>query len=885
MTRKTTKTLFALVAIIVTILTLFAVSATAGTVVNPGGLASGAQSNPKAVNTADGLFEAIDEASKRATDANSIAGVSLYSYHIRLTGDIALPEGKTIKLDNSILNLHIDLNNFSITATGIDSDLITLEKGRLTLDDNSNEKGGAVDVTFKGAAEHSIIKAKSGTTLRINYARLIVNTKSNDAKCIDAMGSVVINDGYFDARGSVCVKIENTTGAINGGHFSGKSTVIELINNSTEIYGGYFAITKYGDKKIIASDKALVIDDGAEIYDSSKGVVTLAPNATSIDSTSTNLICITNSKDFTPKSDDYKGVLNHSGSYDLTVPVGKHTYDIEVAKKWYETANLKINKEIGFKITSGYGYAPITNYVDRNESTPYKETYTFKTTLSFYTREVRVISKFVNYEVLAVPVIKTQPQDAEIAIGGTTVKFSFEKEAENPTYQWHAVNSKGDTIPWSEIEKIMKVSDTTKFAIMLSQCTGHYGEDIYIYCTVTNGGNPLTAVNTEKAKLSTPHKFGSKVKPEALKSEATCTEPALYYSSCECGELNKEEVFAVGFSLGHDKVVIEEEKKATCTESGHSALTQCSRCHEILDKKEIINPVGHSYDNKITPATSAKDGKIERTCESCGYEAESTTVAMIESIKLSSSKVTYNGKKRTPSVIVKDTKGASLKKGTDFDTEYDSGRKDIGEYIIKVTFKGNYEGTKNLVFTILPKAVSKISATQTTSSITVSWSKISGVTGYKLFLYKGSSKITEKALKDEDITDYTFKNLSSGAEYTVKIKVYKKVDGTNYWSSTNEIKTATKTATPKISKVTAGSSQATVLWNNVSGESGYQVYYSTKKDSGYKKGASVKANGKTATIKKLQKGKTYYFKVRAYKKVDGKVIYSAWSTTKSVKIK
>ena len=47
-----------------------------------------------------------------------------------------------------------------------------------------------------------------------------------------------------------------------------------------------------------------------------------------------------------------------------------------------------------------------------------------------------------------------------------------------------------------------------------------------------------------------------------------------------------------------------------------------------------------------------------------------------------------------------------------------------------------------------------------------------------------------------------------------------------------------------------------------------------------KKGSTVKA-----TIKKLSKGKKYYFKVRAYKTVNGKKIYGAYSSVKSVKVK
>ena len=55
----------------------------------------------------------------------------------------------------------------------------------------------------------------------------------------------------------------------------------------------------------------------------------------------------------------------------------------------------------------------------------------------------------------------------------------------------------------------------------------------------------------------------------------------------------------------------------------------------------------------------------------------------------------------------------------------------------------------------------------------------------------------------------------------------------------------------------------------------YQVYKSMKKSSGFKR--AITTSKKTYTAKKLKKGKTYYFKVRAIKKIDGKTVYSKWS--------
>ena len=68
---------------------------------------------------------------------------------------------------------------------------------------------------------------------------------------------------------------------------------------------------------------------------------------------------------------------------------------------------------------------------------------------------------------------------------------------------------------------------------------------------------------------------------------------------------------------------------------------------------------------------------------------------------------------------------------------------------------------------------------------------------------------------------------------------------------------------------------------------GYKVYRSTKKSKGFKAVATAKT-GKTVkvTVKSGQKkGKTYYFKVRGYKKIAGKTCYSKYSKVVKVKAK
>ena len=61
---------------------------------------------------------------------------------------------------------------------------------------------------------------------------------------------------------------------------------------------------------------------------------------------------------------------------------------------------------------------------------------------------------------------------------------------------------------------------------------------------------------------------------------------------------------------------------------------------------------------------------------------------------------------------------------------------------------------------------------------------------------------------------------------------------------------------------------------------------STNKNTGYSKIKNVKKGTSISYTKgSLKKNKTYYFKIRAYKTVDGKKVYSSYSNIKSVKVK
>lgn len=97
---------------------------------------------------------------------------------------------------------------------------------------------------------------------------------------------------------------------------------------------------------------------------------------------------------------------------------------------------------------------------------------------------------------------------------------------------------------------------------------------------------------------------------------------------------------------------------------------------------------------------------------------------------------------------------------------------------------------------------------------------------------------------------------------------------------------STKPAKTKVQKISAGKKSITAQWKKISGVSAYQVQIATnKKFTKNKKTFKVSKKSTKVKIKKLKAKKVYYVRVRSYKTVNGKKVYSKWSTVRKVKTK
>ena len=176
-------------------------------------------------------------------------------------------------------------------------------------------------------------------------------------------------------------------------------------------------------------------------------------------------------------------------------------------------------------------------------------------------------------------------------------------------------------------------------------------------------------------------------------------------------------------------------------------------------------------------------------------------------------------------------------------------------------------------------------ASENYNTIRVTWNKVFGANGYRV--YRSTSKNGKytsigSTAKNSAVT-FLDKKAVTGTTYYYKVRAYRNVNGKKvYGSYSIAVKGKAVLSAPSLS-VGSTSKTAVLEWSRVKAADGYQVYASASQNGKYTRIKTTKGTGMTE--EKLATGKTRYYKVRAYRKINGKAVYGSFSKVKKVVIK
>lgn len=284
---------------------------------------------------------------------------------------------------------------------------------------------------------------------------------------------------------------------------------------------------------------------------------------------------------------------------------------------------------------------------------------------------------------------------------------------------------------------------------------------------------------------------------------------------------------------------------------------------DTIAKKDIadVTAAKAAYDKLGADLQKEVDEKLVAKLNDAVKQADALSLAKAT---VSVEKQTYTGEALEPAVTVTDANGKAIAE-TEYDVVYKNNTAvGTAQVTIYAAENSKYDGVAKGSFEIEAAEV-----------------KAADVTGVVSKTYTG------KALTQKVVVKANGKTLKNGTDYTVSYKNNTAVGkaAVTVKAKGNYTGTITKTfivkpAKESITSLKKGTKRFTVKYKKQTGAK-YQIYYKTAGS----KAKTVKTSAVTKTVKNLKKGKTYTVKVRAYKAIDGKTYYGAYSAAKKVKVR
>ena len=231
--------------------------------------------------------------------------------------------------------------------------------------------------------------------------------------------------------------------------------------------------------------------------------------------------------------------------------------------------------------------------------------------------------------------------------------------------------------------------------------------------------------------------------------------------------------------------------KVTAESANADAIATYNATIELASGVKIVQPEGGYV------ATYGGNSQAIKTDEGWAKKVVIEGPPKVNTVKLGKTSYTYTGKEIKPAVTLSTADGPLNK---DYYTVTYKNNKNVGKASAVVTLKGNYSGSKTVSFVINPKGTSLSKVTKAKKAATVKWKKQSAkmsssrITGYQILLAtnskftKNKKTVTVKGYKN---VSKKVKKLKGGKKYYVKVRTYKTVGGTKYYSTWSKVKTVT----------------------------------------------------------------------------------------------
>ncbi len=172
------------------------------------------------------------------------------------------------------------------------------------------------------------------------------------------------------------------------------------------------------------------------------------------------------------------------------------------------------------------------------------------------------------------------------------------------------------------------------------------------------------------------------------------------------------------------------------------------------------------------------------------------------------------------------------------------------------------------------------------NKVRVRWPKVKGATGYRIYRRKASTKAWRRiAQTGAKARSYTDTKAKTGVKYFYTVRALRTVGEKDVLSpfDTKGLSAKTHPKAPVIRSAAVSGKDVVVKWKKVAGASGYRVYRRTK-DGEWKSIALLSKGTLKYKDTKAEFKTKYFYRVRAFRTVDGKRIYGAYSSNLSCKV-